>query len=72
MRLCETLEAAVDGTEALLLVTRWPEFSRLAQVLDGMADPPVVIDGRRMLDPTADDILAKVARGLVALQAVNQ
>ena len=53
VRLCETLEAAVDGTEALLLVTRWPEFGRLAQVLDRMANPPVVIDGRRMLNPTA-------------------
>jgi UDPglucose 6-dehydrogenase/GDP-mannose 6-dehydrogenase len=53
VRLCETLEAAVDGTDALLLVTRWTEFGRLAQLLDGMIDPPVVIDGRRMLDPRA-------------------
>jgi UDPglucose 6-dehydrogenase len=53
VRLCETLETAVDGTDALLLVTRWPEFDRLALVLDGMTDPPVVIDGRRMLDPSA-------------------
>ena len=46
-----TLEEAVQGADALLLVTRWPEFRRLAELLDGLDSPPLVVDGRRMLDP---------------------
>ena len=50
VRICPTLEEALDGARAALIVTRWPEFRRLPEILDGMADPPVVVDGRRMLD----------------------
>jgi UDPglucose 6-dehydrogenase len=30
-------------------MTRWPEFEALPGLLEGMATPPLVIDGRRML-----------------------
>jgi UDPglucose 6-dehydrogenase/GDP-mannose 6-dehydrogenase len=48
---CPDLEAALRGVDAVLLVTSWPEFERLPQLLDGRASQPVVVDGRRMLDP---------------------
>lgn len=48
----ESLEAAVDGAQALLIITRWREFGRLPMVLNGMKHPPIVIDGRRMFEPT--------------------
>ena len=51
--LAPSLEAAVDGAEALLLVTRWQEFRRLPQLLSGRPNPPVLIDGRRLLDPAS-------------------
>ncbi|MDE2219630.1 MAG: UDP-glucose/GDP-mannose dehydrogenase family protein, partial [Gammaproteobacteria bacterium] len=51
--LAATLEAAVAGAEIVVLVTRWPEFSRLAGLLRGRARPPLVVDGRRMLEPSA-------------------
>lgn len=49
--LAPSLEAAVDGAEALLLVTRWREFRKLSQLLSGRPNPPVLIDGRRLIDP---------------------
>jgi len=50
VRLCNELEEALDGAEAVLLVTRWPEFERLPELLAGRSLVPVVVDGRRMLD----------------------
>ncbi len=50
VRLCPTLEEALDGTRAALIVTRWPEFGRVPELLAGRQDPPIVVDGRRMLD----------------------
>ncbi|MES2661643.1 MAG: UDP-glucose/GDP-mannose dehydrogenase family protein [Verrucomicrobiota bacterium] len=45
----ETLEDAVEEADAVLLLTRWPEFSRLPEVLAGCVRQPVLIDGRRMV-----------------------
>lgn len=50
---CGSLEDAVRDAQAVLLVTRWAHFERLAAVLEGRPDPPVVVDGRRVLDPLA-------------------
>lgn len=45
---CRTLEETIDGVDAVVLVTRWPEFARLPGLLPA-DEPPLVIDGRRML-----------------------
>jgi UDPglucose 6-dehydrogenase/GDP-mannose 6-dehydrogenase len=45
----DDLAEAVDGAEAILLMTRWPEFERLPALIAEAAVPPLVIDGRRML-----------------------
>jgi UDPglucose 6-dehydrogenase len=47
---CDTLEAALEAVEAVVLMTRWPEFERLPELLEGLETQPLVIDGRRMLD----------------------
>jgi UDPglucose 6-dehydrogenase/GDP-mannose 6-dehydrogenase len=44
------LAAAIGGAKAVVLVTRWPEFAALPGLLAPMKDPPVVVDGRRMLE----------------------
>lgn len=49
----ETLEEALRDVDAVLLVTSWPEFERLDELLDGRDPEPVVVDGRRVLDPSA-------------------
>jgi|GEM_PF-82475 len=50
VRLARSLEEAVAGARGIVLVTRWGEFARLSELIDPLADPPVVVDGRRMLD----------------------
>jgi UDPglucose 6-dehydrogenase/GDP-mannose 6-dehydrogenase len=47
----DSLVDAVEGVEAVLLVTKWPEFAELPALLSQMSSPPMVVDGRRMLSP---------------------
>jgi UDPglucose 6-dehydrogenase/GDP-mannose 6-dehydrogenase len=51
--LAQSLRDAVAGAEIVVLVTRWAEFSELAGVLKDLNCDPLVVDGRRMLDPTS-------------------
>jgi len=44
-----SLEAAIEGADALALMTRWDEFERLPALLAGRDSQPLVVDGRRML-----------------------
>jgi UDPglucose 6-dehydrogenase len=36
--------------DAVVLMTRWDEFSSLPDFLEGRDPAPLVVDGRRMLD----------------------
>lgn len=47
---CEGLSQAIEDVQAVILMTRWSEFQQLPNLFAMMAEPPVVIDGRRMLD----------------------
>ena len=47
---CETLEQTIEGVRGIVILTRWPEFNRLPEMIAGLAEQPVVIDGRRMLN----------------------
>ncbi len=53
VRLASSLEAALQGAQAVVLVTRWAEFNRLPQLLAGAK--VLVVDGRRVLDRNAFD-----------------
>jgi len=46
-----SLDAALDGAKAVMLVTSWPEYAALSQHLN--ETQPLVIDGRRFLDPAS-------------------
>ena len=50
----DTALDALDGAEAAIIATEWPEFETLdwAPARTIMA-APLVIDGRRLLDPVA-------------------
>lgn len=50
VRFARDLEAAIEGVEAIALMTRWSEFRRLPALLAGRDPQPLVVDGRRMLD----------------------
>ena len=53
LQFCDTAIAAVDGADALVVVTEWtefrtPDFERIKQQLQ----QPVVVDGRNIYDPS--------------------
>jgi UDPglucose 6-dehydrogenase len=50
--IADSAMAALEGADAAVLVTEWPEFARLdwAEVAARMAQP-VLVDGRNFLDP---------------------
>ena len=48
-----TLAQAVDASKVLILVTRWPEFEAVPSLVAQRQPPPLVVDGRRMLEPGA-------------------
>jgi len=43
-------EDAVQGADAVVLVTTWDEFVSLPEIINSMDTPPLLVDGRRMLD----------------------
>jgi len=47
--LASSLEAALEGAEALVIVTRWSEFLRVPELLTKSGAKPLVVDGRRLL-----------------------
>jgi UDPglucose 6-dehydrogenase len=51
---CASAEDALDGADAAVLVTEWPEFVELDwRALRERMATPVLIDGRNFLDPAA-------------------
>jgi UDPglucose 6-dehydrogenase/GDP-mannose 6-dehydrogenase len=44
------LVQALEGVDAIIVVTRWREFGELPELLRGMDPQPLVVDARRMLD----------------------
>jgi UDPglucose 6-dehydrogenase len=56
-RVCESATEALDGADAAVLVTEWPEFRELDwQDASGRMRKPLVVDGRNFLD---GDLLEK-------------
>jgi UDPglucose 6-dehydrogenase len=54
-RICASALEAVDGADAVVLVTEWPEFAELdwaGEVKERMRNP-IVVDGRNFLDRSA-------------------
>jgi UDPglucose 6-dehydrogenase len=42
--------AAVQGADAIVLITTWDEFASLPEIINNMESAPLLIDGRRMID----------------------
>ena len=51
VKLAGSLREAVVDAKIVVLVTRWAEFSQLAGLLNELSLAPLVVDGRRVLDP---------------------
>lgn len=56
------LEEALRDARAVVVVTRWPEFEQLPALVRRLEPPPVVIDGRRMLDPSSLPVYEGIGR----------
>jgi UDPglucose 6-dehydrogenase len=53
-RECQTIDEAVEGADAAVIVTEWPELQQLARVeIRELMARPLIIDGRNVLDPAA-------------------
>jgi UDPglucose 6-dehydrogenase len=48
--LCDTLQLALEGAQAVVLVTRWEEFKRVTDLMAIINPQAVLVDGRRLLD----------------------
>jgi UDPglucose 6-dehydrogenase/GDP-mannose 6-dehydrogenase len=51
VKLASSLREAVSDARIVVLATRWAEFSELAGLLKELGAGPLVVDGRRVLDP---------------------
>jgi UDPglucose 6-dehydrogenase/GDP-mannose 6-dehydrogenase len=49
----DSIEAAVHGVDAVIIVTIWDEFRSLPEIINKCESPPLLIDGRRMIDKDA-------------------
>jgi UDPglucose 6-dehydrogenase len=50
---CDGLAEALTGVDAVLLITRWDQFRDVPEMIARLASPPLLVDGRRMLDKRA-------------------
>ncbi len=63
VRVADDLAGAVADAEAVILVTSWSDYAAVPKLLSGRAGPaPLVVDGRRMLDPASVDRYAGIGR----------
>jgi len=50
IRYAKSLDEAVQGVDAIVVVTTWDEFASLPDIINSMDSPPLLVDGRRMID----------------------
>ncbi len=62
VRFAPSMPEAVDGADAIVVVTRWDEYRGLADELARTGAEPLVVDGRRLLDPGAFTRYAAIGR----------
>lgn len=46
---CDALADTINNVDVIIVITRWAEFNALPDMINTMANPPLLIDGRRML-----------------------
>ncbi|MGE3743241.1 MAG: UDP binding domain-containing protein, partial [Geminicoccaceae bacterium] len=59
----DSLDEAVTDADTAILVTRWEDFRTLPELLSRRSPPPLLVDGRRMLERDAYTPYAGVGLG---------
>jgi UDPglucose 6-dehydrogenase len=49
----DTLEGAISGVDAILIMTGWPQFRALPELVAKAGTAPFIVDGRRLLAKTS-------------------
>ncbi len=60
----QNMAHAISHADAILVLTAWSEFQTLPELLDHRKSVPIVVDGRRILDPTSIALYEGIGRGL--------
>ncbi len=50
LNMCESMAEAIEGVDAVIIVTRWEQFRAVPDMLRKMRPSPLLVDGRRMFD----------------------
>jgi UDPglucose 6-dehydrogenase/GDP-mannose 6-dehydrogenase len=50
---CDSVGQCVTGADAVVILTSWDQFRALPELISDLPEPPVVIDGRRLIDRDA-------------------
>ncbi|XAL99613.1 UDP-glucose/GDP-mannose dehydrogenase family protein [Phycisphaeraceae bacterium D3-23] len=61
-RFADSLEDALAGQDAALIVTRWKDFIEIPGLIASNGHAPVVIDGRRMIKPDSVPVYEGIGR----------
>ena len=62
---CKDPYCAAEGSDALVIITDWPEFNKLNfKKIKTLLNQPVIIDGRNMYDPTEMEKLGFVYKSI--------
>ncbi len=70
--LCNTPVEALEGADAAILVTEWPEFAELDwEGLAGRMSNPLIVDGRNYLDPARMRAAGFLYEGIGRRSAAN-
>ena len=59
----QSVRQAIEGAQSVLIMTSWPEFAALPELLAACTPQPLVVDGRRMLDPQSVEHYVGIGRG---------
>jgi UDPglucose 6-dehydrogenase/GDP-mannose 6-dehydrogenase len=66
----KSLDEALDGSAAVLVLTRWDMFADLSDRIRAMHPQPLVVDGRRMLNKSDFDCYEGIGLGSALMDRV--
>jgi UDPglucose 6-dehydrogenase/GDP-mannose 6-dehydrogenase len=69
VELVPELETALEGADAIVLVTRWHDYEALPAALARLDPQPVLVDGRRVVDPDSVDRYDGIGRSATDVSA---